>query len=290
MSATSPRLRRHVRGFGAALGRVVAAAALVTVGALSAGGIDAVPSLAAPAVRGAQDTPRLDGPSVPVRIQVPSIGVDLPIVSSELRVRGNPRGYPLCDVAQYWTIYDLPGAPGTTWIYAHAQPGMFLPILEDTLATDGRGLIGELVTLQLRDGRVLRYRIDEVRQHALNRRIARRDRPGEQRLVLQTSEGPPGTVPKLQVAARLSGATTTDERAPRARPRACSQPRSGTNQTRGPNATAAPVASTNGGGGEGEGADSMVSLAIGGGAVLLGATLVAVYLVRRPPSAARRGT
>ena len=41
---------------------------------------------------------------------------------------GNSRDYPLCDVAQYWTIYDLPGAPGTTWIYAHAQPGMFLPI------------------------------------------------------------------------------------------------------------------------------------------------------------------
>jgi hypothetical protein len=288
MSASSPRRRRSLGGGTLGLGRALGVAAVLAVVALPAAGSGVLAPLTVPAVvRAAQDTPPLDEPSVPVRIQVPSIGVDLPIVSSELRVRGNRRGYPLCDVAQYWTIYDLPGAPGTTWIYAHAQPGMFLPILENTLATDGRGLIGDLVTLQLRDGRVLRYRIDEVKQHALNRRIARRDRPGEQRLVLQTSEGPPGTVPKLQVAATLSGAATTDERAPRARPRACSQPRSGTNQGRGPNATPAPVASTNGGGGS---ADSTVSLAIGGGAILLGASLVAVYLVRRPPASARRRT
>jgi hypothetical protein len=97
--------------------------------ALSSSGIDVIAPSASTAVRAAQDTPPLDEPSVPVRIRIPSIGVDLPVVSSELRVRGNRRGYPLCDVAQYWTIYDLPGAPGTTWVYAHAQPGMFLPIL-----------------------------------------------------------------------------------------------------------------------------------------------------------------
>jgi len=266
----------------------LAVAAVLAVGAVPAGGIGAIAPMPTPAVQAAQEAPRLDEPSVPVRIRIPSLGVDLPVVSSELRVRGNRRGYPLCDVAQYWTIYDLPGAPGTTWIYAHAQPGMFLPLLENTLATGGRGLIGKLVTLQLRDGRLLRYRIEEVKQHALNRRIARRDRAGEQRLILQTSEGPPGTVPKLQVAARLAGATTTDERAPRARPRACQQPRTATNRDRdrGPDATAAPGASLGGG----SGTDELTSLAIGGGAVLLGALLVAVYLVRRPPAAARRRT
>ena len=54
---------------------------------------------------------------------------------SERNVPGNPRGYPLCDVAQYWTIYDLPGKPGTTWIYAHAQEGMFLPLFTISEAT-----------------------------------------------------------------------------------------------------------------------------------------------------------
>jgi hypothetical protein len=295
MSATPARPRRRPKGFALVVGRVLAVAALLAIVALPSGGfggiggIGAVAPFAAPAVKAAQDTPQLDEPSVPVRIRIPSIGVVLPVVSSDLRVRGNRRGYPLCDVAQYWTIYDLPGAPGTAWIYAHAQPRMFLPILENTLATSGRGLVGDLVTVQLRDGRVLRYRIEEVRQHALNRRIARRDRPGEQRLVLQTSEGPPGTAPKLQVAARLAGATTTDERAPRARPRVCSQPRSTTNGGRRPSATAAPAAGVDGASG-GSSPDTMVSLAIGGGAVLLGATLVAIYLVRRPPSTARRRT
>ena len=138
---------------------------------------------------------------------------------------GNVRDYPLCDVAQYWTRYDLPGAPGTTWIYAHAQPGMFLPLLLEAEATSGEGLLGEMVTLQLQDGRLLRYRIVEVKQHAYNRRLALRARPSQQRLILQTSEGPPGTIPKLQVAANLIGATYTDEAAPKAQPRACWQPR-----------------------------------------------------------------
>lgn len=281
----APRPWRVPSDLAGALTRVLAVATLLAAGTLLLGGASPIAPLAAAPVRAAQGTPQLDEPSVPVRIRIPSLGIDLPVVSSERQVRGNRRGYPLCDVAQYWTIYDLPGAPGTTWIYAHAQPGMFLPILENTLATSGRGLIGKLVMLQLRDGRLLRYRIEQVRQHSLDRRIARRERPGEHRLVLQTSEGPPGTIPKLQVAARLSGATTTDERAPRARPRACWQPRAA-NQGR-PNASAAPAASTSGGG---DGSAELMSLAIGGGAVLLGATLVAIYLVRRPPATTRRRT
>src|SRR3990170_5430215 len=171
-------------------------------------------------------------------------GFNLPVVSSERNVPGNPRGYPLCDVAQYWTRYDLPGAPGTTWIYAHAQPGMFLPLFNVTQASGGDGLLGAKVDVQLEDGRLLHYRIDEVKQHAINRRIAIATRR-EHRLVLQTSEGPPGTIPKLQAAGRLISAEWTDEKAPRPRPRACSQPRT-TNgpqrPTRRPGATPTPAA------------------------------------------------
>jgi len=239
----------------------------------------------------AQGKPPLDEPGIPVRIRVPDLRVDLPVVSSERTVPGNARDYPLCDVAQYWTIYDLPGAPGTTWIYAHAQPGMFLPMFLAADSTDGAGLLGKLVTLQLRDGRLLRYRIDEVKQHAYNRRIALLGRRNAQRLVLQTSEGPPGTIPKLQVSARLVGAGWTDEPAPKAKPRACWQPRTSSssrragNQGRRAQASPVPVASTTGGSG---GSMDSTSLALGGGAVLLGATLFAVYLVRRPPARQRQ--
>lgn len=169
-------------------------------------------------------SPSITRPAVPVRIRIDALGVDLPVVSSDREVRGNVPGYPLCDVAQYWTRFDLPGAPGSTWIYAHAQPGMFLPLLEVAEATDGEGLLGALVSLQLEDGRLLTYRIDTVRQHAVSLRLARDRGRREHRLVLQTSEGPPGTVPKLQLAGQLVGATWTDEAAPRPRPRACSSP------------------------------------------------------------------
>lgn len=286
--ALAQPVRRRPRWAPAALLRILAATAFLAMAGTAAAGLGDVGPLAAPAVRAAQESPPLDEPSVPTRISVPSLGIDLPVVSSQLRVRGNVRGYPLCDVAQYWTIYDLPGAPGTTWIYAHAQPGMFLPLLENTVASGGTGPLGKLVTLQLRDGRVLRYRIDQVKQHALDRSIARRDRPSEHRLILQTSEGPSGTIPKLQIAARLVGATMADERAPRARPRACSQPRRTSGQGRRPSASPTPAAGIDGESGGGLG--SMSSLAIGGGAILLGATVFAVYLVRRPPAAARRRT
>jgi hypothetical protein len=240
-----------------------------------------------PLVALAQDKPPLDDPAVPVRVTVPSLGIDLPVLSSERNVPGNVRDYPLCDVAQYWTRYDLPGAPGTTWIYAHAQPGMFLPMLLEAEATSGEGLLGQMVTVQLKDGRLLRYRIVEVKQHAYNRRLALRARPGLQRLILQTSEGPPGTIPKLQVAANLIGATYTDEAAPKAQPRACWQPRpkptkNARNGAARPTPEASPVDPTAAGSADG------ASLALGGGAVLIGATLVAIYLVRRPPSDRRQ--
>jgi hypothetical protein len=228
--------------------------------------------------------PPLDEPSTPVRITIPGLGIDLPVISSERNVPGNVRGYPLCDVAQYWTRYDLPGAPGTTWVYAHAQTGMFLPMLLRAEATAGAGLVGQTVTLQLRDGRLLRYRINEVKQHAYNQAIANRERPNEQRLVLQTSEGPPGTATRLQVAAALVGAEWTDEPAPKPQPRACWQPAPTEGRKR-PRATTSPAPVEPS---PDTGTTDTMTLVMGGGAVLVGATLLAVYLVRRPAPERRR--
>lgn len=268
---------------------LVLALALLMLGSLAPAAMLGSLPLAS-GVAQAQDKPPLDDPAVPVRVTVPSLGIDLPVLSSERNVPGNVRDYPLCDVAQYWTRYDLPGTPGTTWIYAHAQPGMFLPLLLEAEATSGEGLLGQMVTVQLRDGRLLRYRIVEVKQHAYNRRLALRARPSQQRLILQTSEGPPGTIPKLQVAANLIGATYTDEAAPKAQPRACWQPRPrptngdkpGRDGAAKPTPEASPIDPA-----ANRTADG-ASLAVGGGAVLIGATLVAIYLIRRPPSVRRQ--
>jgi hypothetical protein len=236
--------------------------------------------LPSPATVAAQDVP-LDKRSAPVRIQIPFAGIDLPVVSSDLNVPGNRPGYPLCDVAQWWTRYQRPGAPGTTWILAHAQPGMFLPLFDISERTAGSGLLGKIVEVQTKDKRVLRYRITEVRERAPSTdvSIAGRDRPGEHRLVLQTSTGPAGTDPKLQVAARLIGAREATEPAPRAQPRACWQaPPKPTRRPRGGEATPAPTQSIE----TSEPIDS-IGLLLGSGAILLGVTFIAVFVVRRSP-------
>lgn len=164
-----------------------------------------------------------DHAAVPTRIVIRDLGIDLPVVSSDTDVAGNPEDYPLCDVAEYWTRYGLPGIPGTTWIYAHARPGMFLPLLEASRQDDGSNLIGTTVDVFTSDSRRLQYRIFLVRPHATDQTLASGLANDEQRLVLQTSEGPSGTVPKLHVAARYVGtlAAGASDGEITAHPRAC---------------------------------------------------------------------
>ncbi|MEX1296012.1 MAG: hypothetical protein AB1Z67_07560 [Candidatus Limnocylindrales bacterium] len=163
----------------------------------------------------------LDKGSRPVRVTIPSLGIDLPVVWDGRKVPGSSPGYPACDVALSWSAFDLPGEPGTAWILAHAQPGMFLPLLE-TLDSKGKAaLLGREVQVQLRDGRVLTYRTFRANPRATNTNIGSRGRKAdEHRLVLQTSTGI-GSAPKLLVAARLVDVATTDEPRPKPRPRAC---------------------------------------------------------------------
>jgi hypothetical protein len=232
-------------------------------------------------------TPRpvpLDKPSRPVRVRVPALGIDLPVVSSDRRVAGNPRGYPLCDVAQFLVSRPqelvLPGQQGTSWVYAHAQPGMFLPLVESYFESGADGLTGKLVQLQLRDSRLLTYRVAQVRVDR-DYDIAERPNDRQQRLVLQTSTGPTGDYPKLLLAARLIDAEWTDEPRPQPEPRACWQPtprptpRGQGDGRRTPVPTPVVAEPTD------EPMD-LATLAIGSGAVLLGATVVAVYIARRP--------
>jgi hypothetical protein len=238
-------------------------------------------------------TPRpvpLDEGSSPVRVRVPYFGIDLPVVWSGRNVAGNPAGYPLCDVAQYLLAGDqglvLPGQPGTSWVYGHAQPGMFLPLTESYFANGRAELLGKLIKLQLRDGRLLTYRISQV-DVAHDYDIADRPNDQQQRLVLQTSTGTTGASPRLLVAGRLIEAEWTDEPRPVPQPRACWQrppaptprtPANGKNddkRTPKPKPTAAPVI-------EADEPVNPMTLVLGSGAVLLGAVVVAVYVVRRP--------
>ena len=161
------------------------------------------------------------------RVVVASLGIDLPIVSDRLRVRGNRNNYPLCDVAQYMTVLAQPGEEGTVYIYAHAQRGMFLPMLRASWRNDGAEMIGAIVEVYTTDRKLHLYEIYRVKRHATNLAVAYNLKPGEHRLVLQTSEGPEGVIPKLQVIARPLGVvrTTREEAMPKPRPRPCPPPR-----------------------------------------------------------------
>jgi hypothetical protein len=142
--------------------------------------------------------PTQTGDALPTRIVIPSLGIDLPIVSGDT-------SYPLCDVAQYLYGFANPGQPGTTYLYGHARTGMLLPLLTESEKSDGAGMIGALVKVYTADEKLHLYQINIVKRHATDLSLAFDLAPGEHRLILQTSEGPHGTVPKLQVAAKPLG-------------------------------------------------------------------------------------
>ena len=137
-------------------------------------------------------------------IVIASRDIDLPIISRERRVKGQgPDKYPPCDVALYHTAFGQPGQPGTTYIYAHAREGMFLPLLDASTRRNGASLVGALVQVYTSDEREHVYQITRVKRHALDFSLALDAPPDAHQLIMQTSEGPRGTVPKLQVLAEL---------------------------------------------------------------------------------------
>ena len=176
-----------------------------------------------PRVRVTQPTPGSEpigaiasGPTtrVATRVVVEALGIDLPVMRQRT-------SYPPCNVAMYLTTLTQPGQGGATYLYAHARTGMFLPLLERSRVNDGASLIGLRVEVYTGDNRRFVYRIDEVRRHATDLRWVQRR--GGVALWLQTSEGPRGTIPKLQVGAALvsSGPAGHAAAHPAPRPVAC---------------------------------------------------------------------
>ena len=158
------------------------------------------------------------------RVVVPSLEIDLPVVSGDISIPNQgPNQYPPCDVALYHTAFLQPGEQGTTYLYAHARDGMFLPLLTASEQQNGASMIGSLVEVYTDDDLRYVYAITLVKRHALDFSIADHADPGTSQLVLQTSEGPRGTVPKLQVLAELQDVLPATDAAahPKAKPRAC---------------------------------------------------------------------
>ncbi len=158
------------------------------------------------------------------RVALPALGIDLPVISRLQPVPGQgPDFYPPCDVAIDDDAFVQPSQAGTTYLYAHAQAGMFLPLLLASRQPDsGASMLGDLIEVYTDDDRLYVYSVDQVKRHATDFAIAATS-PGQYQVVLQTSEGPFGTVLKLQVAGDLVRelpATDADAH-PTPQPRAC---------------------------------------------------------------------
>jgi hypothetical protein len=179
-----------------------------------------LPTLAGPIILpGASAEPTVE-PTFPAdrvatRIVIRRLDIDLPIV---LQSDYNP-DYPVCDVAMY-LVHDRLGQPGqsrSTYLYAHARAGMFLPLLLQSQRNNGERMLGMTVEVYTSDSWRYVYTITEVRRHtetltdALNATV--------EQLWMQTSEGPEGTIPKLQVVADFLSAAPTDFKSAHPKPK-----------------------------------------------------------------------
>ena len=182
-------------------------------------------------------TPRPTGPTLPPaaplqppalasRVVVADLDIDLPVISGDVQP---PPSYPFCDVAAYVTRFNQPYESGVTYISAHAQREMFLPLLNTSEVDDGAAMLGMRADVYTNDGRRFSYTIDRVVRHAIDYAVVN-EIPLEQRtLILQTSEGVYGTVEKLQVLATFVEEAAVDiaEATPDASPRDCRPPELG---------------------------------------------------------------
>jgi hypothetical protein len=123
---------------------------------------------------------------VATRVVVPALRIDLPVV----RPPNDPNHFPYCNVAEYVPTLSQPGQKGTTYLYAHARDGMFLPLLLQSRVDNGSAMLGMLVQVYTSDDRVYLYEITRVLRHQSELYT----RPAEQ-VLLQTSEGPRKGVP-----------------------------------------------------------------------------------------------
>lgn len=163
-------------------------------------------------------TPSFPPDRVATRIVIRRLKIDLPIMLQTDRYGI----FPLCDVALYQPLLGQPGQGRATYIYAHAREGMFLPLLTASQNNNGRKMLGMTVEIYTSDDWLFLYTITEVRRHTLDLDDA--VNTTTERLWMQTSEGPEGTVPKLQVVADFLAAETTDHASahPKPQPRICS--------------------------------------------------------------------
>jgi hypothetical protein len=148
-------------------------------------------------------SPSADPNRVSTRVRIAALGIDLPVVQPP-----GDTSYPLCNVAMWIAALGQPGQGRATYLYAHARQGMFLPLLTQSKIQNGKKMIGMVVEVWTSDDQRFLYEISDVRRHQTDLDDAAM--ADHEQLWLQTSEGPAGTVGKLQVVAEYLSQEASD--------------------------------------------------------------------------------
>jgi hypothetical protein len=141
-------------------------------------------------------TPAIPPDRVVTRVRVAALKIDLPVIRSD--------SVP-CGVALEYLDPRLgqPGEGRATYLYAHAQPGMFVAILNASKISNGSAMKGMVVEVWTNDDQRFLYVLTEVRRHVPFQSAFDAPFAAESdQIWLQTSEGK-GTQPKVQVVGEL---------------------------------------------------------------------------------------
>lgn len=130
------------------------------------------------------------------RVRLGRLGIDLPIregvLERDVEQQQTPEGF-----AFHLPGTSVPGAPGNTYLYAHARHGMFLALWDARL--------GDVVEILMPDGTVLTYVVAEIRPRVPPTDVSVAGPTEDERLTLQTSTGPGPDDPRFVVIARRRG-------------------------------------------------------------------------------------
>ena len=126
------------------------------------------------------------------RIQIPRLGIDLPIQEGDLKrdVEGQrtPEGY-----AFHLPGTAIPGQNGNTFLYAHARRQMFLALWN--------ARPGDEIFVRVPDGGVLAYVVRDVLPRVAPTDLSATQPSSTEQLTLQTSTGPRPGDPRFIVVA-----------------------------------------------------------------------------------------
>jgi hypothetical protein len=153
----------------------------------------------APARLALPDDPTIRARPAPVtlaggtRIRVPRLRIDLAIepgVSArDVEAQATPT-----NAAFLLPGSAVPGAPGNSYVYAHARPGLFLALWDVRL--------GDAIEIREPSGGVLGYVVTEIHPHVSPEDLTYITPTDEERLTLQTSTGSWTLSPRFVVVAR----------------------------------------------------------------------------------------